>query len=166
MAFVEDIPVVTIYATDSGGVTSWCEMAVLPQSATVAQLLSFAQTLAAAVAAASDARIERFKISRRARDTAAAAAGAGSWNGNAGLFIFTSIPSTRFMIDIGCLTDSVLSATPPDIDTTNPAVQALVDLVVTGDGTIQPSDLEHNDITALDTAYQMDKLISQKRRIG
>jgi hypothetical protein len=69
------------------------------------------------------------------------------------------------MLDIGCIKDSLIPI-PPDIDTTNPAVQALVDLVITGDGTIQPCDLEKNDITALDTAYQMDKLISQKRRIG
>lgn len=161
-----------VFAKDDSNTRGRSSVAVDPTvlaNQDTTNLLAYADALAAAAADASDAKFERHTISIRGNDPAAVedATFASSNVERKAAMVFDAGNSTlRLLIPSP---DPTLINTDDVIDVTAGAPQTLADLVVTGDGTIQPvHKASGGDITAVREAFQYHKRSqrSKSRRQG
>lgn len=148
----------TLYLSfvDDGGSRSELT-AHLPLTVSWSTANAFASAIAAAAQSISTASLDSYRITLRAFDQAATDAQAGSVHDGAA-FIYEVTPGERWLHFIPAFDPLLYETTGPfagiNVDQTAAAVQLLTNLVLTGDGTIEPISRFGGDLTQLNAAYR------------
>lgn len=124
-----------------------------------AQSFPYANDWADACIPVSGAEVIGHDIVANTKAMATPAPGPGSQAHRQGVLLFgTTEPEDRYIVEIPSIKEELLETTGEyagvKIDITQPSVQALVDLLIDGNGTLAPIGMAGHDLTTLITAYQ------------
>jgi hypothetical protein len=119
---------------------------------------SYAAALADAMAGGSGAEVIGFDIQFQARYLRPPAPASTSDAFRQGILLCgTTVAEDRYLFEIASLRTDLLLTTGEyageKIDQTKPEIQALVNLLLTGDGTVAPTGLTGNDLDHIREAY-------------
>jgi hypothetical protein len=129
---------------------------------TRAEIEPFALALAQAAESLSDCEIIGVTVTLPLRPEYSPPALPDSDTSRSGVFIFESVTEgDRFVLPIPSIkTDKLLNTgswAGIGIDTDDPDVAALIDLIVNGDGTLAPQSYAQNDILRISAAYRQHR---------
>jgi hypothetical protein len=148
---------IEFYCRDESGKVSSGSVR-LPYGTTFATARSFALELARAAERVTDGQIEGVGISLTMEFEDSAAAQVGSDVERCGVFIYESlVADDRYLLQLPSVRTTMLESLGQwagiGIDQVAPAIVALVNLLITGDGTVAPISLDGNDLVTLNAAY-------------
>lgn len=161
MAFaVVSVKLVLSFVDDGGSRNTYTLWLPLPPLATYSNVLAYADQAAALSQAISTASLDRYTVRVEAADDYAPLAQPGSDVSTGAVCIWATDQADQRSLSYIPAFDPALLLAAPDplagigVDTTQPAVQNLIDMVVTGNGVTSAVGRFGGDIIGLNAAYK------------